>query len=255
MLPVLVTVRGVEVPTHGVLVLLGVAVAAVVFAREARRDGGWDDRLYTVVALALFGGAVGMRLSGIVRHLGDPDAPPLAQLWQHGAKSILGGLTGAYVGALLGKRAAGYRERTGDLFAPAVAIGMAIGRIGCFLTEAPGRPTSLPWAVHVDPAQGAALPYCPACTTGAGMHPSFLYEIAFHAAAFAALLRLRDRPHRPGELLTWYLAAYAGFRFLVEFVRANETVWLGLTRPQWFLAPILLVVAWRFAPRQGQGVT
>jgi prolipoprotein diacylglyceryltransferase len=77
------------------------------------------------------------------------------------------------------------------------------------------------------------------------MHPSFLYEIAFQLAAFGALLWARDRISRPGELFTLYVGAYALFRFLVEFTRANETVWLDLTRPQWFLIPGLTLVAFR----------
>ena len=77
------------------------------------------------------------------------------------------------------------------------------------------------------------------------MHPSFLYEIVFQLAAFAALLWLRSRVTRPGELFTLYVAAYAMFRFAVEFTRANQTVWLDLTRPQWFLIPGLALVAWR----------
>ena len=77
------------------------------------------------------------------------------------------------------------------------------------------------------------------------MHPSFVYEIAFQLAAFAVLLWLRNRIDRPGELFVIYVAAYALFRFFVEFVRANETVWLDLTRPQWFLLPSLAILGVR----------
>ncbi len=69
---------------------------------------------------------------------------------------------------------------------------------------------------------------------GRAMHPSFLYEIAFHLVAFTLLWRVRRGEFRAGELLTLYLAGYAVFRFVVEFVRANELVALGLTRSQWF---------------------
>lgn len=77
------------------------------------------------------------------------------------------------------------------------------------------------------------------------MHPSFLYEIAFQLCAFVVLLWLRHRISHPGELFVIYVAAYAVFRFLVEFVRANETVWLDLTRPQWFLLPSLMIIGVR----------
>ncbi|MEE6177095.1 prolipoprotein diacylglyceryl transferase [Mycobacterium sp. 050134] len=228
-------------PVHGVFVGLGVLAAAVVFVAEARRRGAVNDQSLVAVTGALVGGAIGMRLSGWAQHLDLRLNPSLLQAWEYGSRSILGGLLGAYAGVLIAKRIGGYTGKTGDLFAPAVALGMAIGRIGCHLTEAPGRPTGLPWGVHAP----ATTPKCPGCLAGAPMHPSFLYEIAFQLAAFAVLLWLRDRIRQPGELFVLYIAAYAAFRFAVEFTRANETVWLGLTRPQWFLLPSLALIAWR----------
>ncbi|MET7458996.1 prolipoprotein diacylglyceryl transferase family protein [Nonomuraea sp. NPDC005501] len=222
-------------PLHEIFVGLGVLVASVVFVREARRRGALSEQSLVAVTGALVGGAIGMRLAGWMETL------DLQDLWLYGSRSILGGLTGAYAGVLIAKRIIGYQERTGDLFAPAVALGMAVGRIGCHLTEAPGRPTDLPWGVHAPPA----TPECPGCLTGQAMHPSFVYEIIFQLVAYGALVWARDRVTRPGELFTLYLAGYAVFRFLVEFTRANETVWLDLTRPQWFLVPGLLLLAVR----------
>jgi prolipoprotein diacylglyceryltransferase len=77
------------------------------------------------------------------------------------------------------------------------------------------------------------------------LHPSFAYEIAFHLAAYAGLLALRGRVHRPGALLTLYLAAYAVFRFAVEFVRDNDVVLAGLTRGQVFLLVVAPLLLWR----------
>ncbi|GAA3338587.1 hypothetical protein GCM10020358_19210 [Amorphoplanes nipponensis] len=92
---------------------------------------------------------------------------------------------------------------------------------------------------------------------GVPLHPSFAYEIAFHLLALAALVLARDRITRPDALFTAYLAGYAGFRFAVEFVRGNEVVAAGLTRPQWFLlacAPLLAgrVAALRRRPAAGR---
>jgi len=225
--PVLVTVHGDLL--HSAFVGLGVVVAAVVFAVQVRRSGPFDERLLVVVAGTLVGGALGMRAGGLVRYVSDVGTSALADAWRYGAKSILGGLAGAYAGALGGKRLAGYDRPTGDLFAPAVALGMAVGRFGCFWTEPLGRTSGLPWSVR-------------------GLHPSFLYEIAFHTVAFAVLLGLRGRLATPGALLTVYLAGYAGFRFVVEFTRANEVLGLGLTGSQWFVlaaSPLLLAKLWR----------
>jgi phosphatidylglycerol:prolipoprotein diacylglycerol transferase len=231
----------ITVGVHGLFIALGVLAAAIVFTAEARRRGAVNEQSLVAVGGALIGGAIGMRLSGWAEHLDFRTNASLAQAWQFGSKSILGGLLGAYLGVLIAKRIGGYRGKTGDLFAPAVALGMAIGRIGCYLTEAPGRPTTLPWGVHAP----ATTPECPGCLTGQAMHPSFIYEIVFQLAAFVVLLWLRPRIGHPGELFVLYIAAYAVFRFAVEFVRANETVWLDLTRPQWFLLPSLVILGAR----------
>lgn len=228
-------------PVHGMFVGLGVLAALAVFVAEARRRDAMSEQSLIAVTGALLGGAIGMRLSGWAQHLGIRGNPTLIQAWESGSRSILGGLCGAYLGVLIAKRIGGVRGKTGDLFAPAVAVGMAIGRIGCHLTEAPGRPTDLPWGVHAP----ATTPHCPGCLTDRPMHPSFLYEVAFQVAAFATLWWLRHRVTRPGELFVIYVAGYAVFRFIVEFTRANDTVWLDLTRPQWFLLPSLVAVVLR----------
>src|SRR4051794_7017044 len=149
------------IPTHALFVGLGVVAATAVFVVEARRRGHTDDRLLIVVTGALVGGAVFMRLGTWLQHVDLRENASLVEQWAYGNRSILGGLVGAWLGVHVAKRLCGYRLRTGDLFAPAVALGMAVGRIGCFLTE-------------------------PLASTG-GYNISFLYEIAFHLTAFAII--------------------------------------------------------------------
>lgn len=216
------------IPTHGLFVGLGVLAAVVVFIHEARRRGDTDDRLLVVVTGALVGGALFMRLGTWLQHLDLRDNATLAEQWAYGNRSILGGLVGAWLGVHVAKRLCGYRLRTGDLFAPAVALGMAVGRIGCFLTE---------------PMPG----------TG-GHNVSLLYESAFHLAAFTVIwLWLRHLPVPSGEIFVWYVAAYGVFRFLVEFVRGNEVAWHGLTRPQLFLAVTVPIVLLRITHQWRRG--
>lgn len=226
---------------HGVFVGLGIAAAATIFTLEARRRGATDERVLYIVAGALVGGAVFMRLGTWLQHLHLAANASLAQQWLYGNRSILGGLFGAWLGVHLTKRLVGYRARTGDLFAPAVALGMAVGRVGCLLTEAPGTPTGGNWGIELDPARAAVL----GAPAGVGLHPSFAYEIAFHLIAFALLWGwARHQQLPPGETFVWYVAAYGVFRFGVEFVRGNDVVWHGLTRPQLVLLvaiPIILV--------------
>jgi prolipoprotein diacylglyceryltransferase len=246
--PTLGDLLGIDLPvgTHGFFVLLGVAAAAAVFVHEARRRGQTDERVLYVVMGALVGGAVFMRLGTWLQHVDLRDNASFTEQWLYGNRSILGGLVGAWAGVHVAKRLTGYRPRTGDLFAPAVALGMAVGRVGCLLTEKPGTPTGSGWGITLD-GDAAARTGAPA---GVPLHPSFVYEIAFHLVAFAILWWwLRHRSLPPGETFVWYVAAYAVFRFLVEFVRGNEVVWDGLTRPQLFLLltiPLVLArIGWQ----------
>ncbi|WP_193608442.1 prolipoprotein diacylglyceryl transferase family protein [Nocardioides lijunqiniae] len=239
-----------RVPTHELFVLLGVVAAGVVFALEARRRGQTDERLAFVILGAVVGGAVFMRLGTWLQHVDLRDNASLAEQWLYGNRSILGGLVGAWLGVHVAKRAVGYRVRTGDLFAPAVALGMAVGRIGCLLTESPGTPTSGGWGITLD-AAAAARTGAPA---GVGLHPSFVYEIAFHLVAFVLLwCWLRHRSLPPGESFVWYVGAYGVFRFLVEFVRGNDVAWEGLTRPQLFLMATIPLVLLRIVVQVRRG--
>jgi len=237
--------------THGLFVGLGVFAAALVFVVEARRRGQTDDRLFAVVAGALIGGAVLMRMGTWLQHVDLRENASFTEQWLYGNRSIIGGLFGAWIGVHVAKRLTGYRLRTGDLFAPAVALGMAIGRVGCLLTEKPGTPTGHSWGITLDGPTATRLH----AAAGVPLHPSFVYEIVFQLAAFAVLwFWLRHRGLPPGESFTLYVAAYGVFRFLVEFVRGNEVVWAGLTRPQLVLAMTIPLVLARIAWQVRRGV-
>ena len=234
---------------HGAFVALGTVAAVAVFAVEARRRRTLDDRLFMILTGSLFCGAVAAKLSTAWRYFAAASDPTLIGALVNGGKSVLGGLAGAYFGAIATKRLIGYRTPTGDVFAPAVALGIGIGRFGCLLTETPGTPTGLSWGLTVDAGRAARIPTFPPAWIGVPLHPSFVYEIVFHFAMLAVLLRLRRRPDLRDELFKIYLLAYAMFRFLIEFVRGNEVVWGGLTRSQLFLIPSTLLLAGYFVRR------
>lgn len=226
--------------THSVFVALGLAAAGAVFLVEKRRRGVTDPRIAYIVLGALVGAAVFSRLGTWAQHLDLSRNLSLVDQLAFGNASMLSALVGAWLGVHVAKRIVRYPDRTGDLFAPAVALAMVIGRIGCLLTETPGTPTGTGWGIVLDPEAAARLD----APAGVPLHPSFVYEIVFHAVAFAVLwLWLRHRPIAAGETLTFFIAAYGLFRFFVEFVRGNDIAWMGLTRPQLFLLatiPLLL---------------
>lgn len=234
MFPVLFDLGPIPVGTHDFFVLLGVITAVLVLWVRSRNQPK-DPRLMALVAGGLFSGAVFAKLGTGWQYVVLADDASLAGLWVHGGQSVLGGLAGAYVGIVLTKKVIGYRGSTGDWFAPAVAAGLAVGRLGCFFTEQVGTPTTLPWGISISPATAATMPYCPSCASGLPMHPSFLYEILFHVVAFLVLVRTSGRVGRPGDSFKLYLLAYAVFRFAVEYVRDNPVFAFGLSGSQVFL--------------------
>lgn len=244
MVPTLFRIGGWSVPTHEFFIGLGLAAAVVVFYLRARARNELDDRVRWVVIGALIGGGLFARAAAIWQF--TLTGSSLVDVWLYGGRSVLGGLAGAYAGAVLTKRIVGYRHSTGELFAPAVAIGMAIGRIGCFLTEQIGTTTTMPWGITVSPEVAATIPNCPQCASGAPLHPSFLYEIIFHAAAFGVLWATRDRLPE-GQSFKLYLLAYGVFRLLVEFVRGNPELAFGLSGSQVFLLLTLPLLTWATA--------
>jgi len=252
--PVLGHVGEVPILTHDVMVGLAVLVGLFAFLAELRRrrrsGQPTDDRIWVVVAGALVGGALLARVGTWAQHLDPRDNATFVEQWLYGNRSILSGLVGAYAGALLAKRLVHYREPTGDYFVLGLALAMAVGRVGCLLSELPGTPTSMPWGVTLTPAEAAVIP---GAVPGVPLHPSFAYEIAFHLAAFLVLRRLRDRLV-PGELFSLYLIGYALFRFAVEFVRGNEVVAAGLTRPQLFLLACAPLAVWHLVRQARRGV-
>jgi prolipoprotein diacylglyceryltransferase len=248
MVTVLARIGPVTVYTHDFFTLLGFAAGLALYYRALRRDRVLDSRIVLISLAALLGGAVGARVITSWEILDDVNQAglPLTYLLTHGPRSIVGGLAGGYLAIVLTKRALGYRLSTGDYYAAAVPLALAIGRVGCFLSELPlGTPSSLPWAMTVSPATAAAFTYCPGCD--GPMHPSMLYEIAFHLSAFALLTWRGPMLPVRGDTLKLYLLAYGLFRFGVEFIRGNQVQAFGLTGPQLVLIPLTLLLVVHFA--------
>ena len=252
--PVLADIGPLRVYTHDAFTLLGFAAGLVLYYRALGRDRILDPRIILISLAALLGGAVGAHLLTSWEALDEVSAAnlPPTYVLTHGPRSIIGGLVGGYVAIVASKRFLGYTLSTGDYYAAAIPLALAIGRVGCFLSELPlGTPTGLPWGMSVSPETAAAFVYCPGCD--GPMHPSMLYEIAFHLAAFGLIITRGPLLPVRGDTLKAYLLAYGIFRFGVEFVRGNEVQALGLTAPQLVLIPFTALLAFHFARRLASG--
>jgi phosphatidylglycerol:prolipoprotein diacylglycerol transferase len=254
-LPVLGHIGPVPIYTHDVFTLLGLLAGFALYYRALRRDRVLDPRIIVISVSALLGGALGARVLTAWEVFGAlaDEGLPLTYALTHGPKTIIGGLAGGYLAIVLTKRALGYRLSTGDYYAAAIPLALAIGRVGCFLSELPlGAPTDLPWAMSVAPEAAAAFSHCPGC--GGPMHPSMLYEIGFHLGAFVLIAWRGPMLPVRGDTLKAYLLAYGLFRFGVEFVRGNEVQFAGLSGPQLVLIPLIALLVAHFMRQLSSGV-
>ncbi len=219
MYPVLFRVGSIEITSFGVLVALGALVGLWLLRLELRRAGLPESAADAGLA-GVAGGLVGAKLLWVFEHLGREPFADL--LLSRAGLSWFGGLAGGVFAGLWLM----HRRRLDPLAVlaaatPGLAIGHAIGRIGCFLVgDDYGRPTDLPWAI----AFPDGLP-----PTSVPVHPTQLYEAA--ALVPIALLLRRWRAHgRPNRFVFGaYLTLTGGARFLVELVRVNEPILGALT--------------------------
>ena len=185
-----------------------------------QRQGIKDDRLWIVAGTSLAFGGVASRLGTWFQYLDLSQNEPVLAWWADGNRSVLAGLLGAWLGVHVGKLISGYRESTGDLFAPSVALAMAIGRVGCLLTKHPAADGRIGTRGHARTGGRDRRAGGVDCT-------QLRLRDCLQAAAFAWLRRFRGRLPKSGDLFIAYVTGYALFRFAVEFVRANEQVWCG----------------------------
>ena len=254
MAPILFQVGPFTLYTHDVFTVVGILAGLTLYYRALRRDRVLDGRIVLISLAAITGGAIGARLITSWEVIDDVQAAnlPLTYVITHGPRSIIGGLAGGYLAIVLSKRALGYTLSTGDYYAAAIPLALAIGRVGCFLSELPlGTPTDLPWGMTVSPEAAAAFPRCPGCT--GPMHPSMLYEVGFNLAAFCLIFTRGPLLPIRGDTLKAYLLVYGLFRFGVEFVRGNEPQALGLTGPQLVLVPLVALLVIHFVRRLRSG--
>jgi prolipoprotein diacylglyceryltransferase len=214
----------------------------VVLVLEAKRRRWPKEEVVPITLAAFVGGMIGARLSILFLN-GWETAPVVLNFYnlfdpRFGLGSILGAVVGAYIGGYIASRAIGKAGCACDAFAPAMALAIAFGRIGCFLVaeDGLGKATNLPWAVPVPNVEYL-------------VHPTPLYDAAFNLIWFGVLVLLRNhKGMQNGNLLKFGLAGYAVFRFGVEFVRNNRILVLGLTAHQVVCVGLLVVLAvyyWR----------
>jgi len=225
--PVLFKISNFSMESYSFFVALAIIAGILVFYWEARKHKSANEKTFYVVIAALVGGALGSKIPVWVFHFREiiaalPDIGPILS-----GRTIVGGLIGGTLGVMLIKKYLHMNEKKGNLFAPAIALGIAIGRIGCFLRGCCyGIPTTLPWGVNFG--------------DGILRHPTQIYESIFVLCLFVYLQKAKKKNPAPGQLFRFFMISYFIFRFLIEFIRVETKIFLGLSGFQWSALLVLI---------------
>jgi len=223
--PVYIPVGAFKLHPHLVFETAAYAVAfrAYLLMRKRVGDALDDADRWWMIAAAAMGAVLG---SKVLYWFEDPFLT--LGYWRDpaylmGGKTIVGAFIGGLFAVETAKRLLGITRRTGDLFAVPLCVGIAIGRIGCFLTgledHTTGSSTSLPWGVNFG--------------DGIARHPTQLYEVLFALALGAFLWRRMQRPFISGDIFKMFMVAYFAFRLACDFLKPDVRVFLGMSSIQW----------------------
>jgi len=248
MLPHLITIGGYSQSTYGLLVAIGFVVAITLTGRFAKEAGLPQETVMNLGMYCALAGIVGAKIM-MFTHIQSVSEIFTMETLRAGG-DFFGGLILALIVAAVYMRKKGLPVLpTADVFAPGLALGHGIGRVGCFAAGCCyGVRTHLPWAVTFTSPDSNGAPL------NVPIHPTQLYEAFSEALIFAILLWRIRKPHARGEIISLYLLLYGTVRFLVEFVRFHEqgNLWGGpFDLSQWIaLGLMALGAAWLWNARK-----
>ena len=234
-----------ELQTFGICFAAGFVVAAAVLARAFREIGRPPDWSYELIFAGLVGGVVGSRVDFLIQNWDDVSDDLLGNVFSGSGLVWFGGFIGGAIGVCLWAWRRGFLGLgLLDITAVPLALGYAVGRVGCQLSGDGdyGVESDLPWAM--------AYPDGTVSTTDE-VHPTPIYESLAMGLVALLLWRLRGRL-APGMVFALYLVLSGLERLLVEFVRRNDDVAIGLTLAQLVsLAMLAAGAAWLIRGREG----
>jgi prolipoprotein diacylglyceryl transferase len=231
-----------EIHAYGLMLLLAIAACVWLTTIRWRRRGGDSELVFRVAVWGVAAGIVGARAYHVLTSWDEvPDEWwGVFAVWE-GGLGVWGGIgLGAFVGAIVLRRAGVSVPRFFDAVAPGLLLAQAIGRWGNWWNqELFGGPTERAWGLEIDPLNRPAE-YIDRET----FHPTFLYESLWNLLGVAVLL-LVDRRFRirPPSLFALYVAWYCAGRFFIEQLRVDPAHELGPWRLNAWVALLLFVAA------------
>ncbi|HEX6750573.1 MAG TPA: prolipoprotein diacylglyceryl transferase [Longimicrobium sp.] len=241
MLPVLFRIGGFTVTSFGVMMALAFVASGWITARELKRLGQDPEHAWDLAGYAAIFGILGAKLYYLVLHWPETAADPGHAILSRSGLVWYGGFILAALAVLFRIHRLKLPVLTfADAIAPALAVGYAVGRGGCFLVgDDYGGPTNLPWGIAFPEgappstagnlrAFGVRVPADVADGTVMTVHPTQLYEVGLSLAIFFVLWKLRHRFATPGAIWFVWLALAGVERFVVEIFRAKDDRLLGM---------------------------
>jgi phosphatidylglycerol---prolipoprotein diacylglyceryl transferase len=247
MLPKLIDTGDFFLPTYGVLVAIAFLVAIWVTGKLAAKAGLKQDTITNLAIYCALAGIVGAKLLMFMFNWRDYAENP-GDIFSFSTLQAAGVYQGGLIVAVL--FAVVYMRRNGlpglltcDVFAPGLALGHAIGRLGCFAAGCCwGTSCDRSWAVTFTNPAANELTGVPLHVP---LHPSQLYESGMEFLIFGLLYRQFHKPHRDGAIIGSYLVLYSIVRFIVEFFRNHEQGLIaGLSLTQWISLATLAAGLW-----------
>ena len=211
------------ISTFGVSMAIAFLVAFWITMKGMEEKRMATEELSAVFIYVMLGGIIGSKMYYAIDNWLLDGGAFLPLLLSRGGITWYGGLIGGTIAGAIGAKRVGINvKQLADCVAPGVAVGQAIGRIGCFLVgDDYGRVSNVPWAVAFP--EGAP-------PTLERVHPTQLYEVAW---LLPVALLLWSRRHKSPFLFGEYMALNGAGRIVIENWRVNPTVALGMTEPQW----------------------
>lgn len=214
----------IPVRAYALMILLGMVIGLVVANRRWQSRGGLHGTVYDVAMWAIPFGIVGARLYHVITDwqlyfaVGGSGVAGAVQIW-NGGLGIWGAVAGGALGAWIACRRRGIPlSHFADAVAPSLVLAQAIGRWGNYFNqELFGRPTDVPWALEIDPANRPE-----GYEAYETFHATFLYESLWNFGVFLVLL-WADRRWRIGygRLFALYVALYCAGRVWIEALRID----------------------------------
>jgi len=234
--------------TYGVLLAIAFITGLWVASRQAKASSLDAARVTDMAVYVLIAGLIGAKVLLIVVEWGYYARNPreILSILQSGGV-FYGGLLGALpVAWWYARKHALPPWRTADALAPAVVIGQAIGRMGCFMAGCCyGQPADVPWAVTFRDPYAQRTVGTPLDTP---IHPTQIYEALACLLIFVVLMRLAPRKRFDGQIGLTYVFLYSIARFGIEFARGDSIRGqvFGLSTSQFIAVLVVLAVGFLY---------